>query len=217
MPSPSSLAVFCGAALALLVVPGPAVLYIVTRSIEGGRRAGMMSVLGIHAGSIVHVGAAALGLSALIVSSALAFSVVKYAGAAYLVWLGVKRWREGDSFAADRNGEDGCPAPPMQHLFRQGLVVNVLNPKTAIFFLAFVPQFIDVDRGSATAQILVFGLAFIVLGMVSDGTYALAASTLGDALRRSRRSRRAERYVASGVYVGLGVTTAVAGGHSTRS
>jgi len=208
VPSGSTLLLFCSAALVMLVIPGPSVLYIVTRSVDQGRRAGLVSVLGTHSGSLVHVAGAAFGLSALIVSSALAFSAVKYAGAAYLIWLGIRRWRAGDrSVAATRDS-----TAPLSSLFRQGVVVQVLNPKTAVFFLAFLPQFIDVERGSVTVQILVLGVLFIALGLLSDGTYALAASAIGGMLRRSVRARRAERYVSSGVYVGLGVTTAVAGG-----
>ncbi|MBA3604974.1 MAG: LysE family translocator [Acidimicrobiia bacterium] len=212
MPSASTLVLFCSAALVLLVIPGPSVLYIVTRSIDQGQRAGLVSVLGTHAGSLVHIAAAAFGLSALIVSSALAFSAVKYLGAAYLVWLGIRRWRAGDlgGFGAERS--------PMAtaHLFRQGFVVSTLNPKTAIFFLAFLPQFVDPDRGAVTAQVLVLGLAFIGGSRLSDSTYAIAGSRLGALLRRSG-ARRTERYVSSGVYVGLGLTTAVAGGHATAS
>lgn len=213
MPSISTLALFLPAALLLLIIPGPSVLFIVTRSIDQGRRAGLISVLGTHTGSLVHVAAAAFGLSALIVSSALAFSAVKYVGAVYLVCLGIRRWRAGDrvGFAAER------PAVPMAHLFRQGFIVQVLNPKTAIFFLAFLPQFVDPDRGSVTLQVIVLGLVLIALGLISDSTYAISASTIGGMLRRSTRARRAERYVSSGVYVGLGVTTAIAGGHATAS
>ena len=208
VPSRSTLLLFCSAALVLLVIPGPSVLYIVTRSLDQGRRAGLVSVIGTHTGSLVHVAAAAFGLSALIVSSALAFSAVKYAGAAYLIWLGIRRWRAGDrTVAAATSGSTA-----MSSLFRQGVIVQLLNPKTAVFFLAFLPQFVDVERGSVTVQIVVLGVVFIVLGLLSDGTYALAASAIGGMLRRSVRARRAERYVSSGVYVGLGVTTAVAGG-----
>ena len=213
VPSTSTLLLFCSASLVLLIIPGPSVLYIVTRSIDQGRRAGLVSVLGTHAGSLVHVAAAAFGLSALIVSSAVAFSLVKYLGAGYLVWLGVRRWRAGDRTELT----DDRPAVPTAHLFRQGFVVQVLNPKTAVFFLAILPQFVDAERGSVTVQVLVLGVVLISLGLLSDSTYAVAASTIGSALRRSTHARRAERYVSSGVYVGLGVTTAVAGGHSTAS
>jgi threonine/homoserine/homoserine lactone efflux protein len=211
VPSTSALLLFCPAALLLLIIPGPSVLYIVTRSIDHGRRAGFVSVLGTHAGSLVHVAGAAFGLSALIVSSALAFSVVKYLGAAYLVALGVRRWRAGDRLDLQTRRSSTTTG----RLFRQGFVVQVLNPKTAIFFLAFLPQFVDPHRGSVTVQVLVLGLVFIGLGLMSDSTYALAASTIGVALRRSTRARRAERYVSSGVYVGLGVTTALAGGRTS--
>jgi threonine/homoserine/homoserine lactone efflux protein len=210
MPSISTLVLFCPAALVLLIVPGPSVLYIVTRSIDQGRRAGLISVLGTHLGSLVHVAAAAVGLSALIVSSALAFSAVKYLGAAYLVWLGVRRWHAGDHLDLGAHR----PNLPRAHLFRQGFVVQVLNPKTAIFFLAFLPQFVDPERGSVTVQVLILGVVFIALGLMSDSTYVIAASAIGTVLRRNTRARRAERYVSSGVYVGLGMTTAVSGGHS---
>lgn len=213
MPSASTLLVFVPAALVLLIVPGPSVLYIVTRSIDHGRRAGLLSVLGTHGGSLVHVAAAAFGVSALIVSSALAFSAVKYLGATYLVWLGIRRWRAGERIlvVADR------PMVPTAQLVRQGFVVQVLNPKTAIFFLAFLPQFVDPDHGSVTVQVLVLGVVFIGLGLISDSTYAIAAATIGTALRRSNRARRVERYVSSGVYVGLGLATAAVGGHSTAT
>jgi threonine/homoserine/homoserine lactone efflux protein len=213
VPSVSALVLFCPAALLLLVIPGPSVLYIVTRSIDQGRRAGLISVLGTHVGSMVHVGAAAFGLSALIVSSAVAFSAVKYIGAAYLVCLGIRRWRAGDDFRVITER----PPQPAARLFRQGAMVQVLNPKTAIFFLAFLPQFVDTNRDPVALQVIVLGLVFIGLGLLSDSTYALAASTIGTMLRRGTRARRTERYVSSGVYVGLGVTTAFAGGHSTSS
>jgi threonine/homoserine/homoserine lactone efflux protein len=209
VPSASTLALFCSAALVLLIIPGPSVLFIVTRSVEHGRRAGLVSVLGTHAGSLVHVAAAAFGLSTLIVSSALAFSAVKYLGAAYLIWLGIRRWRAGDRRLLDGVGSSAASG----HVFRQALLVSALNPKTAIFFLAFLPQFVAIERGAVTVQVLVLGLVFIALGLVSDGTYALAASALGRVLRRSRRARRVERYVSTSVYLGLGATAAATGGH----
>jgi threonine/homoserine/homoserine lactone efflux protein len=147
------------------------------------------------------------------VSSAVAFSAVKYVGAAYLIWLGIRRWRAGDRGAL-LAGQRALTTP---QLFRQGFVVQVLNPKTAIFFLAFLPQFVDAERGSVTVQVLVLGVVFITIGLMSDSAYAVTASSIGTAMRRSKRARRAERYVSSGVYVGLGVTTAVAGGHRPTS
>ena|SRR5262245_18783923 len=207
MPSLGAYLVFCGATLALLVVPGPAVLYIVTRSIHQGRRAGLVSVLGIHLGTLVHVAAATVGLSALLVSSAIAFSIVKYAGAAYLIGIGLftllSRRSDGEiALGGERT---------LRRIFAQGVVVNVLNPKTALFFLAFLPQFIDPDRGHASIHIAVLGLTFVVLGLVTDSLWALGAGSAGDVLRRSRHFVRVQRYVSGSVFVGLGVVAALAG------
>src|SRR4051812_39799672 len=159
-PDPSAVWLFCVAALALLAIPGPAVLYIVVQSAEQGRRAGLASVAGIHVGSLVHVVAATAGLSALIVTSAVAFGAVKYAGAAYLIYLGVRKLRERTSEVELERRRD-----PLRRSFFRGIVVNVLNPKTALFFLAFLPQFVDADRGSVWSQVLVLGLLFVALGI----------------------------------------------------
>jgi threonine/homoserine/homoserine lactone efflux protein len=206
MPSPSTLALFAVAALALLVVPGPAVLYIVTRSIDQGRRAGMASVAGIHTGSIVHVAAAAVGLSAVLAASATAFTVVKLAGAAYLIAIGVRK------LLTKPDGADAHALEPrivgLRRAYAQGVVVNVLNPKTALFFLAFLPQFVDPDRGSVTAQTVVLGFTFIALGIVSDGTYALVAGSLGQRLRRSARFARLRDRTSGVVYIALGLAAA---------
>ena len=205
--APGRLALFAVAALALLVVPGPAVLYIVTRSIHQGKRAGLVSVLGIHLGTLVHITAATAGLSALLVSSASAFTAVKLAGAAYLIGLGL--WtlfsKSSDSEIA-LGGERR-----LRRVFAQGVVVNVLNPKTALFFLAFLPQFVDPDHGQATLQIALLGLTFAALGMVTDSVWAVGAGAAGDVLRRSRRFAHVQRYLSGTVFVGLGVVTALAG------
>ena len=209
MIAPDRWALFVGAALALLLVPGPAVLYIVARSIQQGRRAGLVSVLGIHLGTLVHVAAATVGLSALVVSSAAAFTVVKLAGAAYLIGLGL--WtllsRKAETEVA-LGGERR-----LRRVFAQGVVVNVLNPKTALFFLAFLPQFVDTSRGHAALQILILGWTFAVLGMITDSIWAIAAGSAGDVLRRSRCFSLGQRYVSGSVFVGLGVVTALAGAH----
>jgi threonine/homoserine/homoserine lactone efflux protein len=205
-PEASMLGLFVAAAVVLLITPGPAVLYIVTRSVEQGRLAGLVSALGVHVGTLVHVAAAALGVSALLVSSALAFDVVKYLGAMYLVYIGVRKLGGWDQPAGGR-----ALAPrSLRRLFGQGVVVNVLNPKTALFFLAFLPQFVDVSRGAVGVQILVLGMIFVVLGVLSDGLYAIAAGTAGGWLKRDGRVLRAERYVGGTVFVGLGVTAALA-------
>ena len=207
IPDGATLALFAAAALALLVVPGPAVLYIVAQSVHRGRAAGLVSMLGIQVGGLVHVTAAALGLSSLLVSSALAFDVVKYAGAAYLVFLGVRR-------VLGRDGDAGVPIQKdREHgrLFRRGIVVNVLNPKTALFFCAFLPQFVDPNAPAPALQIAFLGFLFIGIAVVSDGAYALAAGALGGWLRGSRGFVAAERYVTGTVFVGLGLATALIG------
>jgi threonine/homoserine/homoserine lactone efflux protein len=206
MPDPTLWSLFVAASVVLLLTPGPAVLYIVARSVQQGRAAGLVSVLGIHLGTIVHIGAAVVGLSALVLSSALAFAIVKYVGAAYLVWIGIRTLlaREQEMAAA-------APAvAPLRGVFRDGFVVNLLNPKTAIFFLAFLPQFVDPGRGAPHAQILVLGLTFMALGIVSDGLLALAAGSAGDFLRRSQRFLRVQRWIAGTAFIGLGVTAALA-------
>ena len=207
IPDPTNLALFVVAALALLLVPGPAVLYVVARSIHQGRRAGLASVLGIHVGTLVHITAATVGLSALVVSSAVAFTAVKIAGAVYLIGLGL--WTLFSS-RAERDVALGGE-PNLRRAFTQGIVVNVLNPKTALFFLAFLPQFVDPNASHPAMQIMVLGLLFVLLGLVTDSLYALAAGTAGGLLRRSRRFARGERYVTGTVYIGLGVATAFAG------
>jgi threonine/homoserine/homoserine lactone efflux protein len=203
------LGLFVAAALVLLVTPGSAVLYIVARSIDQGRRAGLVSMLGVHAGTLVHVAAAAAGLSALLAASATAFSVVKYLGAAYLVYLGVRRLL--DRTPALSHGHRAERS--LRRAFVDGVVVNVLNPKTGLFFLAFLPQFADVARGNVGIQILTLGLIFVMLGLVTDGLYALGAGSAAQWLRGNPRFVAAERWISGGMYVGLGVAAAMASGH----
>jgi threonine/homoserine/homoserine lactone efflux protein len=206
MPEGSTLVLFLVAALALLVTPGPAVFYIVARSIDQGRLAGIISVLGIAVGTLFHVAAATLGISALLLSSALAFAVVKYLGAAYLVYLGVRKL-----LAQDEVGQPTLlEQRELSRIFWQGVIVNLLNPKTALFFFAFLPQFVDPARGSVTMQILVLGVLLVVMGVASDGAYALLAGSAGHWLRNNMRFVRGQRYVAGSVYIALGITAAVA-------
>jgi threonine/homoserine/homoserine lactone efflux protein len=199
MPAPHTLLVFGAASLVFLAIPGPAVIYIVSRSLAEGRRAGIVSALGIQAGGLIHVTAATVGVSALLASSAAAFSVVKYVGAAYLIYLGVRR------LLADAEPEAAQPAG-RSRLFWQGMLVNGLNPKTALFFLAFLPQFVDPGRGAVAPQVLVLGCCFLVLATLSDSTYALVAGTVRGWL--GGRRRRLER-LSGCSYVGLGVLAAL--------
>jgi threonine/homoserine/homoserine lactone efflux protein len=206
LPDGSHLALFVTATLVLLAVPGPAVLYIVSQSVEYGRRAGMTAVCGVHVGSLVHVAAATVGLSALLVSSAVAFSAVKLVGAVYLIVLGVQKLlgRGDGAEPAATGGRD------LRRVFRQGIVVNVLNPKTALFFLAFLPQFVNPDR-SAAPQIAALGLIWVALGLASDGVYAVLSGTVGGALRKSATFARAQRLITGLVLIGLGVLAALTG------
>ncbi len=207
MPTLSTVALFLLAALVLLVIPGPAVLYITTRSIAHGTRAGLASVAGVELGTLTHVVAATLGISALLMTSALAFSAVKYVGGAYLIYLGLQTLlsREEGHAAA------GAEARTLPQLFAQGFLVNLLNPKTALFFFAFLPQFVDPARGAVADQILVLGVLFVLLASCTDGLYALLAGRIGGWLRRSARFRQARRYVTGTVFIGLGMTAAFAG------
>ncbi len=202
---------FSIAALALFIIPGPAVLYIITRSLAGGRRAGLVSVAGIHMGSLVHIAAAIAGLSALLATSAVAFATVKWAGAAFLVYLGVRAFLN----RADTGAHPTAPQPaPLRAVFRQGFVVNALNPKTAIFFLAFVPQFVDPARGT-TNQILVLSALFIALGVISDGLYATVFGSVGQRLTRTAWWGTGRWAVPATMYIGLGLFAGLAGGHAT--
>ena len=209
IPSSTSIGVFAVAATLLLLAPGPAVLYIVARSVEQGRIAGLASVFGITTGTLVHVLASTLGLSALLASSALAFALVKYAGAGYLTYMGVRRILKR---TATPTSPLKLPRRSLARLYRDGFIVNLLNPKTALFFLAFLPQFVDPARGAVPFQIAFLGLLFTLMGLTSDGLYALVAGTAGRWVRRQSRYLDWERYVTGSVFIGLGVTAALAGG-----
>jgi threonine/homoserine/homoserine lactone efflux protein len=209
IPSTASIGLFVVAATVLLLTPGPAVLFIVARSVEQGRMAGLASVVGITTATLVHVLASTLGLSALLASSALAFALVKYAGAGYLIYMGVRR-------ILQRTDTPATPLRPpsrsLGRLYRDGFIVNLLNPKTALFFLAFLPQFVDPARGAIPMQIAFLGLLFTSMGLTSDGLYAVAAGTAGQWVKRREHYLRWERYLTGGVFIGLGVTAALAGG-----
>ena len=211
MPELHTFLLFAGASVLVLVAPGPSVLYVVTRSVAQGRRAGGVSVLGVGLGNFSHAIAAAIGVSAIVASSATAFSVVKYAGAAYLIYLGIRALLgRGDAMLTSPGR-----ARTDRRLFWEGFVVDFLNPKVALFYLAFLPQFVD-PAGAVAPQMLALGAVFTSLGLLSDGTYALAAGTFGRRLRNVRFESRLRR--ASGVvFVGLGVSAALAEGRTGRS
>ena len=209
MPAAGTLGVFAGASVAILLIPGPAVFYIVTRAMDHGRRGGLASALGVNLGIMVHVAFAVLGLSVLLASSAAAFNVVKYVGAAYLIYVGVRRLLDREEVPT----ADAAPVRSQRRLFSQGVIVSVLNPKLALFFVAFLPQFVDRAHGNVRVQLLIFGLLFEAIALCTDGSYALLAGTMGRALRNRKSYARAERYVAGGIYIALGAAAAATGGH----
>lgn len=207
MPALSTLALFLLAALGLLLIPGPSVLYIITRSVAHGRRAGLASVLGVESASLTHAAAASLGLSALLLTSALAFSVVKYLGAAYLIYLGARTL-----LAREERQRISAPVSMRYpQLFARGFLVNLLNPKTALFFYAFLPQFVDPARGTVVGQTLLLGTLFVLLASCTDSLYALLSSTMGQWFTRNVRIRQNQRYISGSVYILLGVAAAFAG------
>ena len=203
----SQLYLFLGATLALLLVPGPAVLYITARSANQGRLAGLISVLAIETANFLQAVAATLGLSAILLSSALAFDVVKYLGAAYLIYLGIRKL-----LIREEETENGDVKPEsLSRIYWQGFMINLLNPKTALFYFAFLPQFVDPAKGNVTAQTLFLGAIFVGMAFITDSMYALLASSLAERLRGNRHYRTGQRYFVGLVYVGLGITTALTG------
>ncbi len=198
------LPLFMLASLALLLAPGPAVLYIIARSVDQGRGAGLVSVASIEAGNLFHVLAATLGLSALLLSSATLFTLVKYLGAGYLIYLGVRK------LLARQQAQD-VEHPNIQskrQIFSQGVLVAALNPKTALFFLAFLPQFVNSQQGHVPLQMLELGVIFVAMACVTDAMYAMLAGTAGQWLKRRRSFLSGEKYVAGSVFIGLGVLAA---------
>jgi threonine/homoserine/homoserine lactone efflux protein len=209
MPDGSTLLLFAGASLALLALPGPAVIYVVTRSLDQGRAAGIVSVLGVETGTFAYALAAAAGLTGLIAASETGFTIVRYAGAAYLVYLGVRKLLE-------RAEPQDAVSSGRSRLFLNGVLVQLLNPKIAIFFLAFLPQFADSSNGPVAVQILVLGTIFTLLAVMSDGAYVLLAGAVGGWLRTGRRARVWLARLSGGVYIGLGVSAALSGTSHAR-
>lgn len=210
MPDHAAFLAFLVAALALNFAPGPDMLYVLGRSLGQGRKAGVVSALGIFAGCLVHIAAAALGLAALLQASATAYSIIRYAGAAYLVYLGVRMLLSKDAQAALVNG-DGAPPVGLARVFTQGVITNVLNPKVAMFFLAFLPQFVNAARGSVVFQIAVLGLIFDIGGTLVNIGVALFAGHIGNRLRQSARAARFQKWITGSIFIGLGIRLGLAG------
>jgi threonine/homoserine/homoserine lactone efflux protein len=211
IPAWPSVAAFFVASLILAITPGPAVLYIVTRSLSQGRRAGLASVGGVALGNLGNSIGASVGLAALFSISSLAFWVVKYAGAAYLIYLGIKALSR-----PARPAPDACidTAPPAR-IFRDGFLVALLNPKTTLFFSAFLPQFID-PRSATIPQSVALGAAFVLIASTTDTAYALTASAVAPVLARARTQMNVGRYLTAGAFIGLGVFTAASGSRHSK-
>ena len=198
MPTTATLIAFALATLAIVAVPGPSVAFVVTRSLEHGRRAGLYSVLGIETGAALHVAAASAGLDAVLQRSPAAHTTLRWVGALYLLGLAVQQFRPG------REGEGLARqvASPAR-MYRDGVLVDLLNPKTALFFIAFLPQFIDPARGSVAGQVVVLGACFVLLALVCDGGYALAAGGVAGRAQSSPRTTAAIRIGGGVVYLTL--------------
>jgi threonine/homoserine/homoserine lactone efflux protein len=212
VPDPSTIAAFGLASFLLLIIPGPAVIYILNRSVSDGREAGLAAVAGLELGNLVHVLAAAVGLSAVLATSATAFNAVKWLGAGYLVFVGVRTLMQpAPQIETDR------AAVSVHRAFGQGVVVNILNPKVALFFVSFLPQFIRPADGHAGLQALVLGLVFVLIGCVTDTCYSLLASSLRHVLLRGRTLPIVRRWVAGSVFIGLGLMASTASVGATSS
>ena len=203
----SQLSLFLIASFALLITPGPAVLYIVARSMNQGKMAGIVSVLGVETANFLHASAAALGLSAILLSSALAFNLVKYLGAAYLIYLGVRKIL---------TNEKDVQAELSQHqslsrIYTQGFIVNIFNPKTALFFFAFLPQFVNLSHTNVTLQMFLLGIMFVVMALITDSAYALVSSSIANRLNSNQSFAKNQKYFTGLIYIGLGVVTAFTG------
>lgn len=206
MPTTHSILLFMAAGLALNLTPGPDMLYVAARSASEGRAAGIVSAFGIGAGTLFHITAVALGVSALLTAVPVAYTAVRIAGAAYLIYLGVRAIVRPSGFAERALEPAGLGA-----IFRQGVITNVLNPKVALFFLAFLPQFVDPARGSAAVQIVALGLLFDLSGTTVNLVVALGASRAADRLRRSTRAGNFLQRVTGVLFIGLGLRLATTG------
>lgn len=201
----TSLLGFIIAALVVLIIPGPGVLYIIARSISQGQRAGLISVLGLSVGALLHVAAATLGLSVILLTSATAFNIIKLLGAAYLIYMGIRVLLSRHAIVDMKSPEPQA----LQRLFIDGVIVSVFNPKIAVFFLAFLPQFVSPNYGSIPQQVFFLGIAYVALALITDGSYAILAGQLRHWLGNKVVQGPLPRYTSGFVYLGLGVSTAL--------
>jgi threonine/homoserine/homoserine lactone efflux protein len=207
MPDSSTVLIVALASLVLVVIPGPAVIYILTRSVSQGKAAGLASAIGVNLGSTFHVLAAVAGLSVLLASSAHAYTIVKWLGVGYLAWIGYRTLVAKDA----EYTEPDIRRHSLRRIFFQGVVVNVLNPKVAMFFLAFLPQFVDSTSPNPPLQTFILGMTLVVIGLLSDSIYALIGGGLGDLFRRRPGAARATRLTAGITYLALAGISAATG------
>jgi threonine/homoserine/homoserine lactone efflux protein len=205
-PLPLLLA-FMGASLVLAITPGPAVVYILARTLSQGRRSGLASVAGVALGNFGNAVGAALGLAAVLAVSSAAFTLIKLAGAAYLIWLGLKMWRAPEA-AADMAELPSVARSPLRQVFRDGFVVALLNPKTALFFAAFLPQFMTPGLAAPIGQSVMLGAVFVLIATGTDSLYVLLAGLLAPRLQQARGAARWGRRAAGSAFIGLGLLTA---------
>lgn len=209
MPGSAPIAVFIVAALALNISPGPDMLYVISRSLEQGRKAGIISALGIGAGTLVYTFVTAIGLSAILLSLPIAFEFVRYAGAAYLVYLGLRMLLERNSGKATTEYSSSKSVRSLRSIFQQGVTTNVLNPKVALFFLAFLPQFVDQSKGSVALQVILLGLLFDTSGTSVNVIVATLAGHVSDSLRKRSGFARFQKLLPASILIALGLLVAL--------
>jgi threonine/homoserine/homoserine lactone efflux protein len=210
MPEMSTLLAFMGATIALLFIPGPAVIYILNRSIADGRKAGLAAVAGLEVGDSIQALFAALGISAVLATSAEMFNIVKWAGVVYLVYTGIRTLTSQPSLVTAENSHVS-----LRQAFRQGIFVNALNPKTGLFFLSIFPQFVDANAVNAKSQSLVLGFVFVILASIFNASLSFTASSLRDLLLRGKSLYIIRRYVSGGLFIGLGILAVLTGRPAT--
>ena len=202
LPDLDKIILFASMASLLIVIPGPAVLYLLAKSMGEGVKAGFISVLGIGVGALVHVLCSAIGISAILLASSNAFNILKYAGAFYLLYLGIQKLRSSNSLSLISGAK---VQTNKNKLFFEGMLINILNPKTAVFFLAFLPQFINPEKGQPTFQIIFLGLLFVGIAAISNSTYVLVSSKISNWLKNNPSFYKRQHMVMAGVYFFLAV------------
>lgn len=206
MIEPTKFALFIGISWALIIAPGPDMLFVITRGMTHGRKAGIVSAVGVISGILVHTMAAAFGITLVFQTSAFAFLIVKYLGATYLIYLGIKAWRDRSIFSL----QTPTSGASSRAIFWQGVLSNVLNPKIGIFFLAFLPQFVDQGRSQVPLQMMILGLTFACFGLCFLLVVGYSAGAIGGWLTRRPNYARFAQRLAGGILIALGVQLALA-------